>query len=58
MTALSLGCGLQTVGSHAFFECFLLHGVTYDGKMENWTEIDFAQGNDYLTDAALRCLGN
>lgn len=58
MTALSLGCGLRSVGSHAFFECFLLHGVTYDGKMDNWTAIDFAQGNDYLTGAALRCLGN
>ena len=58
MTALSLGCGLQKVESHAFFECFLLHGVTYDGKIDDWTAIDFGQGNEYLTEAALRCLGN
>lgn len=57
MTGIRLGRGLRRIGELAFFDCYVLRGVSYAGTQEEWTQIDFAAGNSFLTDAALRCAG-
>lgn len=46
------------VGDYAFYECYILVGVTYDGTPDEWEQISMGQGNAILTDAARNYLGN
>lgn len=58
LTSVSLGCDLREVGDYAFYECYILVGVTYDGTPDEWEQISMGQGNAILTDAARNYLGN
>lgn len=58
LTSVTLDRALTSVGDYAFYECYILGGVTFAGTSDEWAGITMGAGNSYMTDAALRCLGD